>query len=43
MAVSSQCKVFGTLEDPGKLWDTSKHETPKAAEECVGEHPRSKS
>ena len=43
MPVSSQFGVLNTLHDLVELWDTFKCETLEAAEEFVGEHPRSRS
>ena len=43
VAVSNRFEVLGTLEDPGELWDTFKCETLKAAKDCIGERPRSRS
>ena len=43
VAVSNRFEALGTLEDPVEMWDTFKRETLKAAEECVGERPRSRS
>ena len=42
MTVSNRFNVLGTLEDPEELWDAFKRETLKAAEECIGERPRSR-
>ena len=43
VAVSNRFEVLGTLEEPEELWDAFKRETLKAAEECIGERPRSRS
>lgn len=43
VTVSNRFGVLGALEDPGELWDAFKRETLKAAEECVGQRPRSRS
>ena len=43
VTVSNRFGVLGALEDPEELWDTFKRETLKAAEECIGERPRSRS
>ena len=32
---------FGVLDTAEELWDTFKHDTLEAANECVVEHPRS--
>ena len=43
VTVSIRFGVPDTLEDPEELWYTFKRETLEAAEECVGERPRSRS
>ncbi|KAG0720355.1 Protein lin-10 [Chionoecetes opilio] len=42
VAVSNRFDVLGALEDPVKLWDIFKRETLQAANECIGERPRSR-
>ena len=36
VTVSNKFRVLDTLEDPVKLWDTSKRETFETAKECIG-------
>lgn len=43
VAVSKWFEVHGTLEDPGELLDTVKRKALLAAEDCIGEYPRSMS
>ena len=43
MTISNSFGVLHTLKDPAELWYTFKCETLKAAKECVGEYPRSRS
>lgn len=42
MTLSNRFERFGTLEDPGKLWITFKHQTLEPTEEFI-EHPKSRS
>lgn len=43
VAVLNLFEVLGILEDPGELWGTYISENVKDADECIEEHPKSRS